>query len=114
MQKLEVCGKQNAILHKENLEGLEALGIEKELQAQLRKMLHDFYHPRFDFKKMLEKARYHLLEAVNKIRLFDFFYTKDRIYKTKVSMELGLRKLLRGIKPEKRDADKEIIAHKSF
>lgn len=112
VQKLAVCGKQNAILHKENLEGLEALGIEPELQSQLRKMLRDFYHPRFDFKKTLKKTRYHIMEAINQIRLFDFFYTQDKLYKAKVAVQLNLQKIFRRIKPKKRDADKEPLTRK--
>lgn len=89
---LTVSGKQNAILHRENLGELEKLGIEKGIQEELRKILYEYEHPVFRSKKALRKARYHLLEAINQIRQLDFFYNQDRFQKMKNDV---LRKLKR-------------------
>lgn len=91
VKTLAVCNEQNAILHEENLEELEKLGIEPELQAQLRKMLAAFRAPKFDTKKTAKKMRYYLMEGVNQIMLIDFFYNRSRLHKTKVLLQKRLR-----------------------
>ncbi len=89
---LTVSGEQNAILHRENLEELEKMGIEEGLQKELKKILYEYEHPRFEAKRALGKMRYHLMEAVNQIRQLDFLYNQDRLQK----MKQGLIKRLKG------------------
>lgn len=86
VKKLRVSGKQNAILHDENLRELEKLGIEPELQSVLRAMLDEFERPHFTAQKALKKTKYCFLEGINEIRQLDFFYNHDRLYNLKQSI----------------------------
>lgn len=95
VRKLKVSGKQNATLHNENLQELEKFGMDKDLQEAIRGILDKFYHPKFDPKEKAKKLRFYIREGINKIRLIDFFYNKDRLYNLKNSL---LEMKTRGIK----------------
>lgn len=93
VRKLSVCSKQNATLHEENLGEMEKLGIEEELQRHLRKILDDYRNPRFDCKKSMKAMRYRLVEGLNRIMIYDFFYNRSRLHKQKALWQKKLQRV---------------------
>lgn len=97
VKKMTVSEKQNAVMHEENLEELERLGIDPELQKSIRKVLKDFYFPKFSLKKATKKVRHFATETLNQIMLIDFFYNQSRLHKEKVYWQNKLRQAIRNI-----------------
>ncbi|MFA6896716.1 MAG: hypothetical protein WCQ96_00295 [Patescibacteria group bacterium] len=97
IKKITVSEKQNAVMHEENLEELERLGIDPELQKAIRNVLKDFYFPRFSLKKAAKKMRHFIIEALNQIMLIDFFYNQSRLHKKKVRWQKKSQKTIQNI-----------------